>query len=1026
MIKGFRLVENAMRHHKIMFLLTALLTITGVWALWKMPKQEFPVFTIRQGVVVGVYPGASSSEVEEQLAKPLERYLFTYKEVKRQKTYSISKNGMVYVMVELNDNVNNKDEVWSKIKHGLSSFKNELPSGVLAIIANDDFGDTSALLVAIESSDKTYRELEDYLGKLEDKLRRIESVSNLRRYGLQKEQISVYLNKEKLATYGITDKTLIARLFSQGFTTSAGLVKNNDIAAPIHFTTTYASENELAEQVIYSDPSGNTVKLKDIARIEREYETPDSYITQNGKKCIILSMEMRDGYNIVEYGKDVDKVLKSFESELPKSVSISRIADQPKVVDESVSSFIRDLFISIIVVIAVMMVLFPLRSALVAATSIPISIFITTALMYACGIQLNTVTLAALIVTLGMIVDNSIIVIDVYLEKIDHGMSRWHAAVRSAKDFFGSILLATLCICMIFFPLLLTMKGQFLDFLRLFPWTITISLMVSLVVAMLFIPFVEYKLIKKGLKQDPSDGKKSFRLLDVVQSNYEKALKWTFRHPALTIGGGVAVFIASLLLFTTLPKRMMPVADRDQFAVEIYLPQGKALQQTAQVCDSVRELLLKDKRVISVTAFTGTSSPRFQTTYAPNMPARNYAQLIVNTTSMKATSQVLDKYSNKYANYFPNAYVKFKQLDYQVVNTPVEVRIAGDNIPDIKRIADSLVHRIRAIPDLVGVRTNFEEQAPTVEVALKPVEAARLGITKTSASTEMALHYSGLPLGSIWEDDYPLSVTLKTEDNGKKPTLESVGSEYISTMIPNVSVPLRQVSDINAGWTDGSIVRRNGVRTITVMADVKRGYNQVAAFDKVKKVVDESIRPKLSNGIDITYGGSDESDKEAVDPIISGLLISTIIIFFFLLFNFKKISLTFTALISLLFCLVGASFGIWISGQEYGITSILGLISLMGIIVRNAIIMYNHAEGLRKQTRMSIKDIAYDAGRRRMMPIFLTSSTAAMGVVPMIISGSSLWMPMGVVILAGTIIAMVMVVLILPIAYWKIYEKESR
>lgn len=1025
MIGNFRLVEAAMRHRKIMFLLTFLLTLTGIWGLWKMPKQEFPPFTIRQGIIVGVYPGASSNEVEEQLAKPLERFLFTYKEIKRNKTYSISKNGMVYVMVELNDNIHNKDEVWSKIKHGLTMFKNQLPSGVLALIANDDFGDTSALLIAVESDDKTYRELEGYLDQLEDKLRRIESVSNLRRYGLQKEQIAIYLDKEKLATYGISDKLLMANLFSQGITTTGGTLKNENIDAPIHFTASYGSENELAEQVIYSDPSGNIVRLRDIARIEREYDEPDSYITQNGKKCIILSMEMREGFNIVEYGQQVDKVLKSFEKELPKSVSISRIADQPKVVDDSVTSFVRDLFLAIIIVIAVMMILFPFKSAVVAATSIPISIFISIAIMYTVGIPLNTVTLAALIVVLGMIVDNSIIVIDVYLEKLDKGISRWNAAVHSAKDFFWSILLATLCISMIFFPLLHTMTGQFLDFLQYFPWTITISLMVSLIVAMLFIPFVEFAIIKKGLRgTNPTEEKKGFNLLDLVQNGYESLLRWTFKNPMITLLSGVTVFGLSVWLLASLPMRMMPIADRDQFAVEIYLPQGSSLQQTAQVCDSVKNLLMKDKRVKSVTAFTGTSSPRFQTTYAPNFPAKNYAQLIVNTQSVTATNELLDRFTNAYADHFPNAYVKFKQLDYQVVNTPIEVRFSGDNIAELKQVADSLVRSIKKIPDLVWVHTNYEEQSPVIDVSLKPIEAARLGITKSIASAEMAMNYSGIPLGAIWEKDYPLTVKLKTDDRGETPSFGEVGNEYISTMIPGVSIPLRQVADVKAGWTDGSIVRRNGVRTISVMADVKRGYNQVAAFKKVKAMVEQRIEPTMPKSIGVEYGGSDESDREAINPIIQGLIIAIIIIFFFLLISFKKISLALAALISLSFCLVGASVGVWISGQEFGLTCILGLISLMGIIVRNAIIMFDHAENLRK-SKVHVKEAAFDAGKRRMMPIFLTSATTAVGVIPMIISQSSLWMPMGIVILAGTIISMIMVVTILPVAYWKIFDRES-
>ena len=296
-------IEWTMRHYQITLLVITVLVGLGILGLVDMPKQEFPEFTIRQGVVVGVYPGATSGEVEEQLAKPLERYLFTFKEVKKKKTYSMSRDGMVYVMVELNDDVNNKDEVWSKIKLGLQNFKSQLPSGVLAVIANDDFGDTSALLITLESEDKTYRELQRYMETLEDRLRRIESVSNLRRYGVQNEQISVYLDPDKLAAYGLNTRMLMTTLFTQGFTTASGSLENGGLDIPIHLSVTYPSEREVGEQILLADADGHMIRLKDVARIVREYPEPDSYITNNGKKAIILSMEMREGHNIVRYAR---------------------------------------------------------------------------------------------------------------------------------------------------------------------------------------------------------------------------------------------------------------------------------------------------------------------------------------------------------------------------------------------------------------------------------------------------------------------------------------------------------------------------------------------------------------------------------------------------------------------------------------------------------------------------------------------------------------------------------------------------
>ncbi|MDD4608628.1 MAG: efflux RND transporter permease subunit [Bacteroidaceae bacterium] len=1024
------IIEWTMRYYQITLLMIFLSVVLGIFGLGDMSKQEFPEFTVRQGLVVGVYPGATSEEAEEQLAKPLERYLFTFKEVKREDTYSISKNGMVIVMVELNDNVNNKDEVWSKIKLGLQTFKMSLPSGVLALIAKDDFGDTSALLVTLESKDKTYRELKTYLETLEDRLLTIPSVSNLRSYGLQNEEISIFLDKDKLALYNIDYRTLMTTLFAQYYSTSGGIVESADVNAPIHISTVFASEKEVGSQIVLSDKQGNVVRLRDVAKIVRRYPSPTSYITNNGVKSILLSMEMQQGNNIVQYGEEVEKVLKTFEAELPSSVSIQRIADQPKVVGESVSSFLTDLFVSILVVILVLMVLFPFKSAIVAATSIPISIFISLGMMYIIGIPLNTVTLAALIVVLGMIVDNSIIVIDGYLERLDNGMSRWHAAISSAKDYFMSIFLATLCICIIFFPLLATLSGMFLDFLQFFPWTITISLMTSLLIAMIFIPLLEYAIIKKGLhakktKEIKEDKKESFNMLNWVQSNYEKALGWVFKFPCITMGIGVLSVVIAILLFMDIPIRMMPIADRDQFAVEIYLPQGAPLHQTELVADSLEHMLKKDERVVSVTSFMGTSSPRFQTSYAPYISAgKNYAQFIVNTTSISSTTSFLDDYTNFYANYFPNAYVKLKQLDYSRTSIPIEIRFKGDNLAHLQLAADQLMKKMRALPSINWIHTNFLEKAPGVAVDLNTTEIARLGLSRSMVESELALHYGGVSLGSVWEGDYALPITLRSIKKEQKDHLSDVKDVYISAMIPGVSVPLRQIATVQPEWKASQVIRRNGVRCISVLAQPKRGVNDNAAFKEVIALMDSDFKAALPEDVTYEIGGSVESDSRLIPQIVSGLIISIVIVFFFLLIHYKKIGLAIAALTSLSLCLFGAALGLWALNVSFGLTCILGIISLIGIIVRNIILIFDHAQDLRINAHISAKEAAMDAGKRRMLPIFLTSATTAVGVVPMILSDSSLWTPMGIVIFFGTFFSTIFVVTIVPVFYWKIFGNK--
>lgn len=1006
----------AMRNFRITFLIVGCLFVFGIYALTRIPKQEFPEYTIRQGVVVGLYPGATTEEVEEQLAKPLEQFLMTYKEVKRHKTTSTSQNGMCYVMVELNDDVDNKDEVWSKIKHGLASFKSQLPAGVVALVANDDFGDTSALLITLESDTRSYRELKGYMDELSDRLRRIESVSNLRPYGVQQEQISIYVDRERLAAYGIGEKVLSTALSAQGLTPMGGAIANSWTETPIHIAASLSNEREVAEQIIWSDSEGHVLRVRDVARVVREYDDPDSYILNNSHRCVLLSMEMRAGNNIVEYGKEVDEVLQRFVEEvLPEDVSVQRIADQAKVVGDSVHSFLRDLFISMAIIIAVMMLLFPFRSALVAAITIPLSTFISVGIMYLFGIPLNTVTLAALIVVLGMIVDNSIVVIDGYLDYLGRGYSRWYAAVESAREFFPSLLLATVCICMIFYPLLFTMTGMFRDFLNYFPWTITINLMVSLVLAVLVIPYLEILIIP--IVQPQKGGKVS--LTDRVQNLYRHVLDWTFRHGKLTISMGVASVVIALAIIPFLKFRMVPFADRDQFAVEIYLRADTPVERTAEVADSLYCVLRADKRVKSVTSFIGCSSPRLQMSYAPQMAGKNYAQFIVNTTSIEDTEDILDEYADAWADHFPEAYIKFKQLDYQNVPS-LEFRFYGDDLDSLHAVADRLMERMREMPGLQWVHSDYEDPRAIAEVTLDPVTSSQLGVTRTLAAANLALASGNIAVGSVWEGDYKVPVVLKNEESRGERSLADVNDTYVSSLVPGVNVPLRQIATVEPRWSEAKIVHRNGMRCISVLADLKRGENAMRMTSRIQQVIENEL--EIPAGITAEVGGAREFDDETLPPIIYGLSISLVIIFFFILINFRKFGISFVIMAAMSLCLFGAMAGLWIADFTIGLTSVLGFITLLGMIVRNVILMYQYAEDKRRVCHWSARLAAYDAGKRRMVPIFLTTATTAVGVIPMILGGSTFWAPVGVTIFAGGIGALILVVTILPVLYSKIYK----
>ena len=1026
-----------LEHYSITLLIIGILFVMGIYGMYIMPKDEFPHATIRQGVVVAVYPGATSEEVEQQVARPLERYLFTYGEVNRKKTTTQSQNGMCIMMVKLNDDVNNKDEVWSKIKHGLNGFKAQLPSGVLAIVVNDDFGNTSALLIAIESDQRSYRELKQYSDDLSDRLRRIPSVANVKLFGEQKEQISLYVDRQRLQAYGIGQQMLFSRLQAQGITTMSGSISDDDQQIPIHVEAQENSEEEIANQIIFSDPvTGKVARVRDVATVKREYEPMSSRIEQDGHPCVLLSMEMTPGNNVVQYGEQVDRVLNDFrQNELPEDVKVTRIADKPKVVALSVSNFLRDLLISMAIIILVMMVLFPIRSAIVAAITIPLSTFVSVAIMYMMGIELNIVTLAALIVVLGMIVDNSIVVIDGYLEYLGKGYKPHDAAIESARQYFMPMLLATICICAIFYPFLITMKGMFHDCLEDFPVTITINLMVSLFLAVTVIPFLETRIIKPD--KVSTDGNK---ITKWVQRTYDKVLDFTFAHPRLTIYGGIGVILLSCLIAPTLKIRLFPYADRDQFAVEIYMPEGKGLAETEVIADSVQHVLEKDDRITSITGFLGCSSPRFMDAYAPQMAGANYAQFIVNTKSDKATLDLLAQYQPQLSEAFPNAYVKFKRLDYLEVSE-LEYRFYGENLDSLHVAAERLMDRMRQMPELEWVHTDYLQPYPIINVELDPVTSAQLGITRTTAQLALSATSSDLRVGQIWEGNYELPIVVKDDTDMTFGDVENLGITSPMSLLSggvhrvNSTIPLRQIAKVQPKWSESRIVHRGGERCITVTAQFAQGVFTAPIEKEIACIMNEEIL--LPQGVRTEVGGEIEYGDEALPQIFGGIAIAEVIVFFFLLFNFKKYGVTTVCMVALALMIPGALIGLGLMNRALGLTSIFGLITLMGMIMRNEILIFEHAIDLikqhvaehgdwktdRKAYNAAVRQAAYDAGKRRMVPIFLTTATTAVGVVPMIIAQSSFWMPVGVTIFAGGIGSLIMVVTMLPVIYWKVSTK---
>jgi multidrug efflux pump subunit AcrB len=849
-------------------------------------------------------------------------------------------------------------------------------------------------------------------------IRVYDEVSSIQTFGLQKEEVSVYVDARQLAFYGIDPAIISENIRLSSLAGYGSSVIGGDLKMPIRLPGEYKTEADLAEQIIFTTPQGRIIRLKDVAEIKREYVVDTSFVECNGKRAVGLSISMSIGNNVIDFGARIDKIINEFQKDIPPDVEIIKVADQPSVVNTSITHFFRDFVIAIVSVIIVILLFLPRRIATVAAITIPVVVLIDMTILNFLGIQLDTVSLAALTMALGIIVDDPVVVIDNYVEKLDEGYSLREAAAGSVRELFFSILTATLAIVAAFLPMNFFLDGMNRDFIKPAPISVAIALPMSFFIAMFFVPILNYRFIKSGLASLKKNSSKK-TTLERAQDFYNNVyLASAMRHPNRALMIGVFCIIAGCGLVIISPRQPFPKLEHSNFAVEIYFPEGASLNANEKVTKEVADLILADKRVRNVVSFFGSSSPRFSVLYAPQIPALNYSQLIVNTYTNKQTEDIIKEYGEKYTDAWPEAHVRWKQLDFLPNDAPIEVQISGDDIPSIKMFAAEVKKLLDEEEDIIWVKDDYRNPLLAINVNMDDEMANRLGVTKGTLALSAALAHSEIPVAEIWDGDYAKTVYLKSRyqlDDDSGFAVDDVLDLYVITPEKNTPVMLREIAGITPGFTEGQIARRNGKYTIMVSGDVAYGKLASDIFTRLSKKIGKLPKP---DSISIYYAGQHELEMEVFIPFGFSLATSVVIIFILLLFQFKNVRYTLLVMSSMPLALVGAIAGLLIAGYPFGITSFMGLIGLLGIVTRNGIVFVGYANELREKG-MSAKEAAIAAGERRMRPIFLTASAAAAGVIPLITSGSLLWGPMGSVICFGLIASTLLTLYVLPVAYWK-------
>ncbi|MCE1229375.1 MAG: efflux RND transporter permease subunit, partial [Firmicutes bacterium] len=707
---------------------------------------------------------------------------------------------------------------------------------------------------------------------------------------------------------------------------------------------------------------------------------------------------------------------------LPPDLKMDYIANQPQVVEERMSGMGHEFLIAITCVVIVTVLLLPMRVALIAALAIPITMLATIGVMNAFGVQLHQVSIAALILVLGIVVDDAIVIADNYVELLDHKVARAEAAWRGPLDVLVPVLVATLTIVASFLPLVI-LSGSAGEFILALPLTVAVALSVSFLVAIFLTPLLCRTFIAKGLHDhdaEPSEGVKKFNLLDALQVAYKKAITYFMGRPRLAVGLGVVAVAAGGLMFHFIPEQFFPNAERNQFVIDLWLPQGSRIEATDRAMRAIEKELGQDKDVVHYASFVGQSAPRFYYNVNPQQPDASYGQFIVNTRSAKATVPLVSSLQGRLSRLVPEGMVIVKELQQGAsMEAPVEVRISGDDVDQLKNLGRQVEDILRADKNARYVHTDFFNDSALANVTLNTELASRLGMTYSGVSKLLSGAFDGTPVSTFWEGNRAVNILLRV-DPAHRGSFDDVRDTYVGSSLAPGKVPLRSIAEMTPDWQTSRIVRRNGVPTLTVRAFHAPGTYASGilgkALPKVKAI-------PLPPGYQINLGGEWDNRHETFPEMVTALSISLLAIFLILMLQFRNLTEPLVVMTSIPLSLFGVAVGLVLTRNAFGFTAFMGMISLCGIVVRNAIILIDFIKE-KLSEGLPLEEAATQAGERRLRPIFLTTMAAAVGVTPMILSGSKLWSPLASVLAVGLIFSMFFTLLVVPVIYVLLYRRH--
>ncbi|ENM8675652.1 multidrug efflux RND transporter permease subunit VmeV [Vibrio parahaemolyticus] len=1006
------IAEYSIKNKVISWLFIVILAIGGVTSFLELGRLEDPAFTIKDAMIVATYPGATSKEVEEELTYPLEKEIRKLPYIDR--ITSTSSNGMSQIMVSMKMDYGPDElpQIWDEMRRKINDLQPTLPQGVQSLQIIDDFGDVYGVMLMLTGDDYDYVELKRYADHLRREIELVDGVGKVDIAGDQQEMLFVEISLDRLASLNLDMNVVSGLLNQQNNVVSAGEVMVNGESLVIRPSGTLNTVQALENLIIHGRDTGNLIRLKDVATITRSIqEKPGNMILFNGKKAINIGISFASGVNVVEVGERLNAELSSLESIKPAGLDMSYFYNQAQEVDDSVKAFVISLAEAVAIVIIVLLFTMGLRSGVIIGVVLLLTVFGTFILMNYNNIELHRISLGALIIALGMLVDNAIVVVEGILVGLKKGRTKVQAAVDIVKQTQWPLLGATVIAITAFAPIGLSQDatGEFMGSLF---WVLCFSLFLSWVTAITLTPFLADLLLKEEEKDTNGEDEDPYKgWLFVV---FGALLKFSLRFRWMTVAAMVALLVGAVVAFGNVKQQFFPPSNTPMFYVDMWMPEGTDIRQTIKQAEKVESYIRQQDDIDFVSVSIGQGLQRFALTYQPEKSYEAYAQFQVRTTDRDNMFKLLHKLDDNLAKTFDEPTFQFKLMEFgPSPASKIEARITGPDPKVLRELAVQVEDILHTDPGARNIRHDWRERTKELVPVFNESKARRLGISKEDLSSTLQMAFGGSTFGVLRDGTHTLPIMMRLPET-ERVDFESLQNVKIWSPSLQTYIPVDQIIDgVELDWSEPLIQRRDRKRTLTVLADHDVLSDDTAAslFARVQPKV---MALHIPEGYEITWGGEYESSKDAQEGLFGSLPMGYLLMFIITILLFNSIKKPLVIWFTVPLSIIGVAFGLLTTNMPFSFTAFLGLLSLSGMILKNGIVLLDQIN-LELESGKDPYLAIVDSAISRVRPVSMAALTTILGMIPLVFD--AFFGSMAITIMAGLGFATVLTLIVVPVMF---------